>query len=94
MKAMYLPSAQVEKAVHQLQDSEAICQMKSAAALVFLSVGGRWAAEEKCIILVTCGTQAACSKYFLSIYMCKLGFDGRGFATEVCTAERSDLQLR
>lgn len=28
---MYLPSAQVEKAVHQLQDSKAICQMESAA---------------------------------------------------------------
>lgn len=31
MKAMYLPSAQVEKAVHQLRDSKAICQMESAA---------------------------------------------------------------
>lgn len=28
---MYLPTAQVEKAVHQLQDSKAICQMESAA---------------------------------------------------------------
>lgn len=40
---MYLPSAQVEKAVHQLQDSKAICQTESAAypRLPSVGAGGR-----------------------------------------------------
>lgn len=38
---MYLPSVQVEKAVHQLSDCIAICQMESTTYTGFLCVGVR-----------------------------------------------------
>lgn len=94
---MYLPSAQVEKAVHQLQDSKAICQMESAACPRVSRRGwkvGRGGSRGEIDYTCYMRDSGSALKVVLEHLHVQIGFRQERFSHGgVCAAERVNLQL-